>query len=418
MLPFVLLSLLLGSQEPRLAFQDLGGGAKGGPRLDLAPAEDGQPGAFVFRHVPAGATTSMILSWRTIERALPPCSGILKADPFAVGAGVFSVAGRVPVREVSTFLVQGPLVMQGIVVGPSGVWLTNTVEVFYRNVPARGARSRAGRFPRFTPDGRVRVIAHKANIGSLPENTLAAIERAVAAGVDQVELDLRLSADGEPVLIHDWTVDRTTDGTGYVSALTLAQLKALDAGAWKGHAGERIPSLREALETVAGRARLLLDVKENHTAAKIGAVLAELGLPGDAVSVYAYASRLALLEFHRVLPHTPVVWGKVPHRWDRAWFEDLRYHGVVGFDVQWGELPHRFLEAAHRHGMFVFTYTINDPSRMQEAIAFGVDGIETDDPELLRRLLARRQSPGIPFVAIAAAAALLSVAVLLLRRRR
>ena len=88
----------------------------------------------------------------------------------------------------------------------------------------------------FDSDGKLPlVIAHRGASEAAPANTLAAFERAIQMGADAIEFDVQLSADGEAVLIHDFTVDRTTNGTGNVAGLTLAQLKELDAGSWFGY---------------------------------------------------------------------------------------------------------------------------------------------------------------------------------------
>lgn len=108
------------------------------------------------------------------------------------------------------------------------------------------------------------IIAHRGYSAHAPENTLAAIERAIAAGADAIEWDVHVAACGTPVVIHDETLERTTDGTGLVRERTLHQLRALDAGAWFAppFAGERIPSLAEALERTRGRvARVYTEVK-------------------------------------------------------------------------------------------------------------------------------------------------------------
>lgn len=107
------------------------------------------------------------------------------------------------------------------------------------------------------------VAAHRGWSSLYPENTLLAFKKAIAIGVDQIETDVRLTRDGELVCIHDSTVDRTTNGTGKVSDLTLAELKALDAGAWKGEsfAGERIPTFIEFMELVSQHPTLTLDIE-------------------------------------------------------------------------------------------------------------------------------------------------------------
>lgn len=97
------------------------------------------------------------------------------------------------------------------------------------------------------------MIAHRGASGSAPENTLAAFRRAAEVGASMIELDVQLCRDGHVVVMHDDTVDRTTDGHGVVAALDLARLKALDAGGWYGpaFAGERVPTLAEVLEGIA-----------------------------------------------------------------------------------------------------------------------------------------------------------------------
>src|SRR5689334_6804051 len=110
---------------------------------------------------------------------------------------------------------------------------------------------------------RVVVIAHRGEHLDHPENTLPAIDAAIALGVDYVTIDVRTTADGVLVLSHDPTVDRCTDGHGAVAAMTLAQIQALDAGIRSGpeFAGTRIPTLDEALDLARGRAGLYLNVR-------------------------------------------------------------------------------------------------------------------------------------------------------------
>ncbi|WP_063006261.1 glycerophosphodiester phosphodiesterase [Nocardia salmonicida] len=117
----------------------------------------------------------------------------------------------------------------------------------------------------------VTVVAHRGLAPGLPENTLAAFRGAITLDVDAIEIDLRVTADGHLVVMHDDTVDRTTDGHGRVADLALAEIKTLDAGSIAGSAfsGERIPTYREALEVLQGhRMQLLLDIKDCPPEAK------------------------------------------------------------------------------------------------------------------------------------------------------
>src|SRR3990170_7229468 len=100
------------------------------------------------------------------------------------------------------------------------------------------------------------ITAHAACRGHAPENTLAGVRAALNLGADAIEIDVHCTRDGVPVLIHDETVDRTTGGTGEIAALSLRQARKLDAGG-----GERIPTLREVLDEINGRALLVLEIK-------------------------------------------------------------------------------------------------------------------------------------------------------------
>jgi glycerophosphoryl diester phosphodiesterase len=116
------------------------------------------------------------------------------------------------------------------------------------------------------PDSQLTLINHRGLSPGFPENTLAAFRNSIQLGVDVIEIDLRPTADGEIVILHDTTVDRTTDGTGPVRSLSLEQVKALDAGSYVGpeFAGERIPTFEETLALVKGTGvRLLLDIKDS-----------------------------------------------------------------------------------------------------------------------------------------------------------
>jgi glycerophosphoryl diester phosphodiesterase len=113
---------------------------------------------------------------------------------------------------------------------------------------------------------RIDIVCHKGANKVAPENTFAAAQQAIDWGATTIEADVWTSRDGEMVVIHDSTVDRTTDGTGHVVALTTAELAALDAGGWfdPAFAGEPIPRLRDFLTWIKGRARVFLDVKFAH----------------------------------------------------------------------------------------------------------------------------------------------------------
>ncbi|MBU6283841.1 glycerophosphodiester phosphodiesterase, partial [bacterium] len=106
-------------------------------------------------------------------------------------------------------------------------------------------------------------MAHRGASAECPENTLVAFRRAMELGANMIECDLQLTADGHVVVFHDWSLERTTDGSGTVRDQPLAVLRSLDAGSWKEprFAGERVPTLEEALDATAGRVGLNLELK-------------------------------------------------------------------------------------------------------------------------------------------------------------
>lgn len=131
---------------------------------------------------------------------------------------------------------------------------------------------------------RIIIAAHRGWSARYPENTMAAYGAALKQDIDELEIDIHLTRDGVPVLIHDAAVDRTTDGTGPVSALTLAELKKLDAGSWKGpqFAGERIPTVEELFSFLLDYPGILLNVeikqKTTETVDKTMALIGQYGL--------------------------------------------------------------------------------------------------------------------------------------------
>ena len=120
------------------------------------------------------------------------------------------------------------------------------------------------------------VAAHRGWCEKYPENTMEAFRAAVELGVDQIELDVRQTKDGELVIIHDALVDRTTDGTGAVADMTLAEIKALDAGIKKGEQfrGARIPTLKEFMDYIKDHPTMTIDIELKETPTSIGAEIA------------------------------------------------------------------------------------------------------------------------------------------------
>ncbi len=254
---------------------------------------------------------------------------------------------------------------------------------------ARTIRVEAGGKPVYEWPG-ITVVGHRGTVKHAPENTVAAIEKAIELGADLVEIDIRESSDGHLVVIHDASVDRTTDGTGLVSQMTLAELKALDAGSWFApeFAGERIPTLDEALAAMKGRALPDLDFKAG-TPAKLVEAVERHGLLGK-VTLYCGSwplLRETLEESRRFLIRPTVPYGRMglPVLLDK--FDPP----VV--NINWEEFSEALVRDVHLHGRSAFLNAMgaNDTEYgMLQAIEAGADYLQTDHLDVLLPLLRER----------------------------
>ena len=239
---------------------------------------------------------------------------------------------------------------------------------------------------------RVVVIAHRGAHEVAPENTLAGIRAAINMGVDYVEIDAQTTRDGALVLMHDSRVDRTTNGTGAIRDLTLAEIRALDAGNKRGpeYAGERVPTIDEALALMRGKIAAYVDMKDASTDS-IVAALRRNDLLASVIydSPTKLAAMLAIEPAIRTMPEYP----RSP--------EALRqFTSTIRLDVvavsRWANLTAEAVAACHAVGAEVFVdgMSHDDPEGWGYAIDCGVDGIQTDRPaELLRYLRERKLHP-------------------------
>lgn len=234
--------------------------------------------------------------------------------------------------------------------------------------------------------GRTQIMGHRGGGTLAPENTLAAIEKGFEAGIDLVEIDLHLTADGHAVVFHDSTLDRTTNGTGPIANLTLAQVRQLDAGSWFGpeYAGEKVPTLTEALQFINGRGRTILDVKVAPTQAFRDAVHAAIVASGASLDdIWLWPSSGSYTSDPRFGTAEVQLLNSFPGNLSDANLQELKASGIDGLSVTDDNLTQEIVNAFHRNGMWVDAYTVNSPARMAELVAMGVDSIETDRPDLM-----------------------------------
>jgi len=241
------------------------------------------------------------------------------------------------------------------------------------------------------------IAGHRGDRASAPENTMAAFEAAFASDLEFVETDVQLTADGVPVLMHDDTVDRTTNGTGAVAELTLAELRALDAGSWYApeFAGTRVPLFEEFVAALAGsRKKALVELKGYWSPEGIRTVL-------DAIYLRGVQNRVVFGSFNLTtiahLAHTAPAIPRVIIKRDLP--EDpvslVRYYDAIAVLTTATSLENdpQAVERMHAAGYGVLVYTLNSEKRWSEALAYGVDGIVTDKPSKLDGWIAKT-APG------------------------
>jgi glycerophosphoryl diester phosphodiesterase len=240
------------------------------------------------------------------------------------------------------------------------------------------------------------IIAHRGASAHAPENTLAAFRLALEQGADGIELDAKLTADGQVVVIHDQTVERTTGSLGVVREMTLAQLKTLDAGSFfdSMYAGEPIPTLVEVFDVIGSRALINVEIT-NYTSIRdaLPDKIADLVSRHHMQNSVLFSSfhPLNLLRIKRRLPRTPVALlalqgaaGRIPRGLLGRLFAPKFLHPY------YTDVKETSLKAEHRRGRRVNAWTVNEPEAMRRLFKMGIDGIITDDPRLARRILEER----------------------------
>lgn len=231
------------------------------------------------------------------------------------------------------------------------------------------------------------IWAHRGASGSAPENTMAAF-RGAEGIADGIELDVQLSRDGVPVVIHDATLDRTTDGAGPVERLLQRELRQLDAGSWfaPAFAGERVPTLEEVLAWVGGRLRLNLEVK---AAGAGNAVLELLGAYPQARVVVSSFDQALLERLRAVAPALPLAFVTETRFWRRA-ARRAAACGAESLNPRQDRVSPALVTACRRLGLRVYPWTVDAPERLGRLVELEVDGAFTNVPAVLARCLRRR----------------------------
>lgn len=252
------------------------------------------------------------------------------------------------------------------------------------------------------------VIAHRGYSMVAPENTLAAFELGIVAGADLIELDYHHSKDGIPVVIHDYTLDRTTDATNKlasskirVDAREAREMTALDAGSWfnRKYSAEKVPLLSEALDFIQKKGVTLIERKAGDAKTCVEMLREKNLINGLIVQAFDWDY---LTDFHKIEPKQVLGALGPPSTKDGkklseeekklspTWINQAQKVGAR--TVVWNRnVDKSAIEYAHSKGLKIWVYTINEPEIANRLLDGGVDGIITDNPALIWRTIALRQ---------------------------
>jgi glycerophosphoryl diester phosphodiesterase len=234
----------------------------------------------------------------------------------------------------------------------------------------------------------VLVIAHRGASAAAPENTLAAFRLAVEQKADFVELDVQESADGEVLVVHDSDLMKAGGAAMKIWETDAAQIRTVDIGSRAGpqFSSERVPTLAEALAVCKGRSRVIVELKsyghDQRLEERVAAVVEAAGMEHDCIFMSLDHDMVQKMKRLRPSWRSGALVAKARG--------DLTSLGADFLAVEARMATARFVRRAHRAGQDVYVWTVNDPAWMLAAMSRGVDGLITDNPELARRVVARR----------------------------
>jgi glycerophosphoryl diester phosphodiesterase len=222
-------------------------------------------------------------------------------------------------------------------------------------------------------------IGHRGAKAHVTENTLASFEKALQMGCNAVELDVHVCATGELVVIHDFTVDRVTNGSGEVHKLSLAELKALTV-----EGGHAIPTLDEVFDVVGKKCLVNIEMKGRHTAQPVSNFIEHyVSKKGYVYADFVVSSfqREELQNMSRINPNVPLgilTQASVAQAWE--WADEFN---AVALHPHYTLLTESNVTKAREAGYKIYTWTVNEPADIARCKALGVDGIISDYPERL-----------------------------------
>jgi glycerophosphoryl diester phosphodiesterase len=236
---------------------------------------------------------------------------------------------------------------------------------------------------------RLKIFAHRGCSAVAPENTMSAFRKAIEVGADGVELDVQRSRDGEIVVIHDETVNRTTNGSGWIYDLTLAEMKRLDSGSWFSprFAGEMIPTLSEVL-TLFEPTSMWLNIELKNNKVPYAHIEEQVV---DRIEYFGLQDRVILSSFnHQRLHHLHLyrpTW-QLAALYNLILFEPwsyARHLGVTALHPFYRTVTAEMINGCHQHGIAVRPYTVDEPDVMVRLLQYEADAIISNVPDRLLR---------------------------------
>lgn len=232
------------------------------------------------------------------------------------------------------------------------------------------------------------IYAHRGDSVHAPENTLAAFKSAIKCGASAVEFDVKLSADDQVIIIHDQTVNRTTNGSGNIRNLSLSEIKKIDAGGYfsEQFRGEKIPTLEEAFQEVGEQLFMNIELTNyvtpgDNLVEKVAGLIRKYNMEKRVVFSSFYPINLKkAFSYFPDIPRSLLTWAG----WLGWWGRKLGYRRSLyqGVNPAFEDVNSQMIDRAHHLGRRIQPYTVDDPVEIIKLVKLGVDGIFTNDPEL------------------------------------
>jgi len=240
----------------------------------------------------------------------------------------------------------------------------------------------------------IAIVAHRGGSALAPENTLVAFRNALRIGVEMVECDVHLSKDGAVVVMHDPSLERTTNGSGLIADKTLAELKTLNAAAKFGDGAqvERIPTLEEVLDLVKGKARVQIEIKAGTgIEQKIVDMLHAKDMVSEVIIIsFNFPSINTVKELDKNIATGALVGGLPNDKTPEEIVEHIMETTHADFFLPYyAPVDAALVKAVHARGMKIGVWTVNTSADMRRMADFGIDALTTDRPDELRRMLGR-----------------------------